>query len=45
MAKRYITALLEANKEGLDLTTLDINEVRSKLQKIGSPEDEATRLF
>lgn len=44
-AKRYITGLLEATKEGIDLTKLDINEVRRKLEQIGSPEDEATRLF
>lgn len=44
-AKRYITGIMQAKKEGVDLTKLDIEELKVKLEKIGSSANETTKLF
>ncbi len=44
-AKRYISGILQAKKEGVDLSKLDLTQTRNKLEQIGSSKEEITKLW
>lgn len=45
MAKKYIIGLMQAVQAGIDLSKLSVEEVREKIEQIGSVEDETAYLF
>lgn len=44
-AKRLISGILQAKKEGIDLSKLTLDEARIKLEKIGTSKDELNTLY
>jgi hypothetical protein len=44
-AKSYIMALIQVTQQGIDLSKVPIEETKTKLLQIGSPENEAAHLF
>ena len=44
-AKRYITGIMQAKKEGVDLTKLTMEDLRIRLEKIGGSANETIKLI
>ena len=44
-AKRYITGIMQAKKEDIDLTKLGLNDLRTRLEKIGGSANETIKLI
>ncbi len=44
-AEQYILGLIKAKREGVDLTKLTVKDIKTKVERIGGSDEEATSLF